>query len=237
VAATRGRGRRWFRRSRPGVRRCDGPAGAGWPSSRSAPGRRARRAACCRAVVDGRRRAARRAAALAGPHAGPRVRSGTAALSWLIAWLRPLTALQRAIRSVRISSTRPSRVFGFRRPRPRARPPQRRRRRPGCSGALVPARPPDRPVDLDNDEPGRVQVPRERWAVGAGAFDADLDDLAVGPGPVHERLVAAGSRQGRRVGDLAADRVDDRRVVGVDPDRDGRRRRCHPRHVVSRSHR
>jgi hypothetical protein len=36
----------------------------------------------------------------------------SSALSWLVDWLRALTALLRATRSMRIASTRPSRVFG-----------------------------------------------------------------------------------------------------------------------------
>jgi hypothetical protein len=34
------------------------------------------------------------------------------ALIWLVAWLRALTALERATRSARIASTLPSRSFG-----------------------------------------------------------------------------------------------------------------------------
>ena len=102
------------------------------------------------------------------------------ALSWLVAWVRVLTAPLRATRSARIASTRPSRVLGW---------PARGRTRQSGSGrcirvqrvgfSLRSARCAVGPVDLYHSYTGSTQVPDEPGTVGTCAFYPDALELTV----------------------------------------------------------
>ena len=142
------------------------------------------------------------------------------ALSWLIAWVRALTAEARARRNRRSISMGPSPVFAMVVARRDSTAPGRGDGVDGV-GLAVAAGGPVGAVDLDHGQPAATQVAAQRGAVGAGAFHPGAGQDAEAASPGQQLPVSGGGSGERRVGELRAQGGDDRGDVnvgvGVDP--------------------
>ena len=146
------------------------------------------------------------------------------ALSWLIAWVRDLTAEARASRNMRSISTGPSAVLAVR------VGPGGQHGAGGGDGvdgvglAVAAAGGAVGPVDLDHGDAAAAQVSGQGSAVGAGALHPGAVQHAEAAGPGQQLAVAGGGGREGGVGDLGAEGGDDRGdvdvLVGVDAEDD-----------------